>query len=82
METTKICAIEINFLGIREAAEQSVRLIGGIHCVKKEVHYTRAGSVKAALSHPTHQRVTQTVSRLIDNLTKVCIDSVWPAESI
>jgi hypothetical protein len=40
---------------------------GGSRRVFRQFSWLEAGSVKAALSRPTHQRVTHTVRRLPEN---------------
>ena len=46
-------------------AQQSVHPTGGYAPPKWVYTWLKAGSVKAALSRPTHQRVTQTVRFLL-----------------
>ena len=47
------------------AAYHSVNPTGGSRRVFRQFPWLKAGSVKIALSRPAHQRVTQTVRRLI-----------------
>ena len=45
-------------------AQHSVHPTGGSRRVFRQFAWLEVGSVKAALSRPTHQRVTLTVGRL------------------
>ena len=53
------CYLRINY----KAAQHSVHPTGGSLRVFKHFAWLEVGSVKMALSRPTHQRVTQAVSR-------------------
>jgi hypothetical protein len=46
------------------SAQQSVHPTGGSRRVFRQVAWLKLGSVKAASSRPTHQRVTHTVRQL------------------
>ena len=50
---------------IEESAQHSVHPTGGILRVFGQFAWLEVGSVKVALSRPTHQRVTQTVGRFL-----------------
>lgn len=53
------------------SAYHSMHLTGGSQRVFGQVSGLQAGSVKAALSHPAHQWVTQAVGRLLSALLLV-----------
>src|SRR5829696_635883 len=54
----------------QKTAQHSVHPTGGSLRVFRQFAWLEVGSVKVALSRPTHQRVTQTVRRqnIVDNL--------------
>jgi len=53
-------------LGNGKTAQHSVHPTGGSLRVFKHFSWLEFGSVKVALSRPTHQRVTRAVGRLIE----------------
>jgi len=54
---------ELKSFDLQKATQHSVHPTGGSLRVFKQFAWLEAGSVKMALSSPTHQRVTQTVGR-------------------
>ena len=59
-----ILTLELVQLNI-EAAQHSVHPTGGSLRVFEQFAWLEVGSVKVALSRPSHQRVTQAVGRLV-----------------
>ncbi len=57
----------------KNAAQHSVHPTGGSRRVFKQFLWPEAGSVKAALSRPAHQRVTLTVGQLNTSLPHLSI---------
>ena len=62
MDTSR--AFRVNTFSGQWCAQHSVPPTSGSLRVFKQFAWLEVGSVKAALSRPTHQRVTQTVGRL------------------